>query len=226
MRIKNYTPVFDRITQELDPLASLVFGRIWRYAQMGNGCCEASLQTLAADTGLSVTTVRRRIESLMKADYLSEKEYEIGTTRKLTPNYDVMVVGELVRVPESNTPPATEEGEGVSESNTKKDSKKLKESYADAIRKGLKLAAVIRADFQEYLGLSPNWETKSNQEHYRFFRERYDTGQTAEGFLAWWKEDWKGKDGSLPSSMNQVRTLWAQAFMKEKEDRHKYRKGR
>jgi len=107
MRIKNYTPVFDRITKELDPLASLVFGRIWRYAQMKNGYCEASLQTLATDTGLSVNTVRRRIDTLMQTDYISEKEYEIGTTRKLTPNYDVMIVGELIRIPEGDTPSTT-----------------------------------------------------------------------------------------------------------------------
>ncbi len=135
MRIKNYTPVFDRITKELDPLASLIFGRIWRYAQMENGQCEASLQTLATDTGVSVDTVRRRIETLMEADYLSEKEYVFGETRKLTPNYDVMIVGELIRIAESNDPPSTQPPSPLAESDTKIVIKETKEDTMDGIIK-------------------------------------------------------------------------------------------
>ncbi len=222
MRIKNYTPVFDRITKELDPLASLVFGRVWRYSQMKNGQCEASLQTLADDTGLSVDTVRRRIETLMKADYLSEKKYEIGFTRKLTPNYDVMVTSELVRIAESDDSPIREQGEGIAESDTKRDIKKdkditeLKKGTAKAVKEGLHLASTIRCDFQKHLGLTPNWDTKTNQQYYQFFRERYVDGQTAEMFATWWRsDDFRAKQNI---SLFKVKEQWYQAFMNSKQE--------
>lgn len=221
MRIKNYTPVFDKITKELDPLASLVFGRIWRYSQMEHGHCEASLQTLAIETGISVDTVRRRIETLMEADYLSEKKYEIGKTRKLTPNYDVMITSELVRVAESNDPPSTELPQPPAESRTKIDIKDRKKNYAEAIQRGAELSTTIQLAFQEHLGLTPNWNTKSSQACYQFFRERYQAGQTVKEFADWWASNWKGKDGNLPSSLNQVQTLWLQAFTKTEEE-HDY----
>lgn len=96
-----------------------------------------------------------------------------------------------------------------------------KESVAKSMEVGQKERLSIQADFSKHLGLTPNWGTKTNQKHYQFFRERYQEGQTAEMFATWWGGDWKGKDGGYPSSLNQVQTLWRQAFMKGKSNAKK-----
>ena len=128
LRIKDFTPVFDEVTQNLDPLASLVFGRIWRYAQNEGGVCYASLTRIGNDLGLSPDTVRRRIEKLMEADYLREKEFVLGETRKFTVNYQVMMSLGLLREGSSQcaTPP-------VAESNTKKVVNKEKENTQSGV---------------------------------------------------------------------------------------------
>jgi len=83
---------------------------------------------------------------------------------------------------------------------------------AKAIEAGANLSSTIKADFRKWLGLTPNWDTKTNQANYQFFRERYSLGETAQQFKEWWvAEDWRGKQGQQPS-YNNVREMWLQAF--------------
>ncbi len=71
--IYNFTPVSDKITQELDTLAALVYGKIWRYNQMKDGVCRASQIRIAKELGISDDTVNDRLKRLEAAGYIVDK---------------------------------------------------------------------------------------------------------------------------------------------------------
>ena len=122
-----------------------------------------------------------------------------------------------------NHPLSDNESQGdVINNHTKKDIKKdkditeLKKGTAKAVKESLHLASTIRCDFQKHLGLTPNWDTKTNQQYYQFFRERYIDGQTAEMFATWWRsDDFRAKQNI---SLFKVKEQWYQAFMQTKNE--------
>jgi len=69
---KPFTPVFDDITQNpaLGAMAGLVFGIVWRYCQMKQGVCFASVATISKRSGVSAPTVSKYLKQLVDAGYL------------------------------------------------------------------------------------------------------------------------------------------------------------
>lgn len=67
----DYTPLPDAIAQDLGVYAACVYGRVWRYCQIGSGACTAAVQTIADDLSISAPTVKRHLANLVAAGYLS-----------------------------------------------------------------------------------------------------------------------------------------------------------
>jgi len=218
-KLKGFTPAVDALTIKYGIITSSIYGRMWRFAKMSDlNICSASQEKIGEYLGLDRTTVNRHIKILKEKGLIRESGRSGGGTVTYIPLVDIHVSVEM-DVAENDTESAVKQQSDVLKSNTKKDSKKvLKNNTAEAIKRGAKLSTAIQVDFQQHLGLSPNWDTKTNQVHYQFFRARYEVGETAKDFIKWWRSDWKGKDGSMPSSLNQVQTLWLQAFTKPTND--------
>jgi DNA-binding Lrp family transcriptional regulator len=70
--VEGWTPVIDTIVEGLDLLSSVVFGRVWRYCQMEDGVCRATVDRIADGCGLSRKTVERRIEILCEKGYIKD----------------------------------------------------------------------------------------------------------------------------------------------------------
>ena len=72
--VDGFTPIFDSLTvnPELGIEGAAVFGRMWRYCQMRDGVCKASMRTIAGDIGLSLATVQRRVSKLVELGYLED----------------------------------------------------------------------------------------------------------------------------------------------------------
>lgn len=219
MKIEGFTPVFDSLVKKYNQSVAVTYGKIWRYCMWSDmGRCTASNARLANETGYDEKTIRRAKEILAK-DNLIERHFNVGKTDICYVKHELALE---IRGPDIVS---TDLGHDVhttpdivSTKDRVRDSKDIKQNYADAIKDGAKLASTIRAHFQEHLGLTPNWDTKTNQAHYLFFRERYQEGQTVKEFADWWRSDWKGRDGGMPSSLNQVQTLWMQAFTQTTND--------
>jgi DNA-binding Lrp family transcriptional regulator len=75
--MNGFTPVSDHITQEIDMLAALVYGKIWRYNQMKDGVCRASQIRMARELGISDDAVNSRIQKLEAAGYIVDKTPEL-----------------------------------------------------------------------------------------------------------------------------------------------------
>ena len=219
MKLKGFTPAVDALTKKYGIITSAIYGRIWRFAKMSElNICSASQEKIGEYLHLDRSTINRHIKLLIKEKLIKETGRAPGGTVSYSPLVDIHVSVEM-DVAENDRGSDSKAQGGVAESNTKKVYKDtLKDNYSEAAKRGFEIAHSIRGDFEKFLGLTPNWDTKSNQAHYLFFRERYDVGQTVKDFAKWWKSDWKGKDGSLPSSLNQVRTLWMQAFIISEDD--------
>lgn len=71
--ISGYTVVFDvLIEQYKDPITPLVFGKAWRFCQMVDGVCKASLGTMAKELGLDESTVSRHLKILVSDGFLKD----------------------------------------------------------------------------------------------------------------------------------------------------------
>ena len=74
---EGFTPVIDKVIQDTGSvITAVVFGRIWRFCQMEDGVCKASLETIAEGLGMSRTAIMIHAKKLVNKGYL----------RDLTPN--------------------------------------------------------------------------------------------------------------------------------------------
>lgn len=73
----SFTPLFDALTQRYGVVTAAVYGRIWRYCQMEDSVCRAAQETIAADLGLSRSTVIRSTSQLVNDGYLKDLTPEL-----------------------------------------------------------------------------------------------------------------------------------------------------
>jgi len=71
-QVNGWTPVIDAIVLAHGATAALVFGRVWRYCQMRDGLCSASLGTIAGDLGMSRDTIRLAVKLLVEKGFLRD----------------------------------------------------------------------------------------------------------------------------------------------------------
>jgi len=66
-----FTPAPDCIRDDIDVLAALVFGAVWRWCQMDRGQCEATVEAIAKRAGCSTTAARIRLRALERRGWLT-----------------------------------------------------------------------------------------------------------------------------------------------------------
>jgi len=71
-RVEGFTPVIDVLVDELGLMPALVYGTVWRYCQMKDSVCKASLGKLAKRVGISYNTALRHIKTLCDKGYLED----------------------------------------------------------------------------------------------------------------------------------------------------------
>lgn len=67
-----WTPVIDSLARDQGLITAAVYGVVWRYCQMRERVCRASLDTLSAHLNLDRGTVLRHIKKLCAAGYLRD----------------------------------------------------------------------------------------------------------------------------------------------------------
>ena len=122
-KIKGFTPLPDSIAETHGLMRAAVFGKVWRYCQMRDGVCKASLETIADGLGIDRSTVSRHIEALCQDKYLKDltpllknKPHVYSDTRKMKFTINLTVAENNTTVAQSNVT--------VAESRMSKDSKK------------------------------------------------------------------------------------------------------
>ena len=72
LREVRYTPCFDFVSVLYGSNVDRVLGKIWRYAQMRNGVCEASIETIANDLGMGISSIQRIIPILENSKMVTD----------------------------------------------------------------------------------------------------------------------------------------------------------
>ena len=70
--VKGFTPVIDVLVHELGLMPAVAYGAVWRYCQMEDGVCKASMAKIARRIGVDRATVHRHIKALCEAGYLKD----------------------------------------------------------------------------------------------------------------------------------------------------------
>jgi len=67
-----FTPIIDVVADKMGLIPAAVYGVVWRYCQMRDGVCYATLETLAGHLGCNPATVLRHIKSLCSEGFLED----------------------------------------------------------------------------------------------------------------------------------------------------------
>lgn len=69
-----FSPAPDAICQDPDlgPIAAVVFGKMWRYCQMSDGVCKASMERIATECGISRNTALSHARKLCEKGWLTD----------------------------------------------------------------------------------------------------------------------------------------------------------
>jgi DNA-binding Lrp family transcriptional regulator len=70
--VDGFTPVIDNVMKDTSLIAAVVFGGMWRFCQMKNGVCQATLDKIAQRIGLSRQAVIEHIKTLEAAGYIQD----------------------------------------------------------------------------------------------------------------------------------------------------------
>jgi DNA-binding Lrp family transcriptional regulator len=75
--LSGFTPAPDVLIRRYGYVTALVWGRVWRYCQMSDSVCRASLEKIAGEIGMSERTVIRHLDALVAGNYLKDKTPEL-----------------------------------------------------------------------------------------------------------------------------------------------------
>lgn len=111
-----FTPAPDCIRDDIDALAALVFGAVWRFGQQAKagGRCTASIPTIAKRVGIGQTAVRARLTLLVARGWLTAEEH-IGrpTTYRDSGRWTLQVIGHDTAEPLREQESTPSFGDGV-----------------------------------------------------------------------------------------------------------------
>ena len=71
-RIGGFTPLIDSLAELYGIIRAAVYGKVWRYCQMKDGVCRASLETLADGMGVDRSTISRHLAALCEDGYIKD----------------------------------------------------------------------------------------------------------------------------------------------------------
>jgi hypothetical protein len=72
VELKGFTPLLDVLVKEFGIVTASVYGIVWRYAQMEDKVCRASLEKIADRVNVSSKTAERHIKKLCASGYLED----------------------------------------------------------------------------------------------------------------------------------------------------------
>ena len=67
-----FTPLVDSLVEVRGRTFATVWGVLWRYSQMEDGVCKASVESIAARAGVSEKTVRRALSDMVETGYIMD----------------------------------------------------------------------------------------------------------------------------------------------------------
>ena len=70
--VRGWTPAIDYLVEKYDVYTAMVFGKMWRYCQMKDGICRASIPRMASELKLSENTFRSSLRDLLAGGFMRD----------------------------------------------------------------------------------------------------------------------------------------------------------
>ena len=218
---RGFTPVIDVMVEELGLIPASVYGMVWRYCQMKNRVCHASIATLARRLGLSVNTVRTHLQQLCAAGYLIDTTPNRRNAPHVYKDSGRAKIAGLVSasVTSSPTKEVSKRWRPVSKRSRPRSPR---DGDEESIKESIKEREEVSPPFESSLYLSlakacsimpgaatDSQNTQLSQVMEILAREGATPGQM-DGFRPWWNiNDYRGKTAPYPP---QVQEKWG-AYM-------------
>lgn len=133
--VDGFTPVIDQLAREYGLMRAAVFGRMWRYCQMQDGVCRASLETISTDLGIDRATVLRHAQELVNDGYLEDTTPEIRNRPHIYRDTGKAGIRVSIGVAQGNTTVAYRNTD-VAHSNVTVAESQLRKAYKKESREG------------------------------------------------------------------------------------------
>lgn len=111
VEIGGFTMVPDILVRQYSFFTAGLYGKIWRYESMKDGCCRAATSTLADELGVSRDTIIEHLKILVRDGYiidrtpdLRNRPHILNTTGKLRLSLNLVSEIPTVEVSENSTP--------------------------------------------------------------------------------------------------------------------------
>jgi len=213
--MSGFTPAPDVLITEFGFVTALVWGKVWRYCQMSDGICRAKLETLAGQLGMSVRTIIRHIEPLVRAGYLKDITPELKNRPHIyadTGKVRIRISVEATMTKSHSTMTESHsrhDRESLEESKVRKNKEELaKTSFEAAIFGGVPIDQeqfekennrnVAPRMFEKALGFSkplPWWSNKEWSEFADWVVAEYSRSKTSFGEYNTWRNEKFTKGG-------------------------------
>jgi hypothetical protein len=242
--LDGFTPVIDCLVKEYGLVTAAVFGRIWRFCQMKDGVCQASLETLAEDIGLDKATIMRHAKKLVDFEYLIDLTPDLrnhphtyADTGKVTLTSKIGVAHRNAGVAQDNTGVAENQLKIVIKKDSKIDTRPSKEELLKNAGMDWQLKAGLSSEeiakhlareqtekdrailYEKCMGYGslPFWTDKGLGRLLKFLLTK--TPEEIKTFAEWSKRPYAGlnpvKARQYP---NLVIECWDQAFGREEDE--------
>jgi hypothetical protein len=103
-----FTPVLDSLMAEVGLVNAAVFGRVWRYCQMGRGYCHAEQERIADNLGISRKTVNVALGVLVAGGYLADTTPNTRGRTRIYKDTGKAGMSRFSDIGEDDTEPVTE----------------------------------------------------------------------------------------------------------------------
>ncbi len=225
-KLKGFTPVIDVVVKDVGLVQAAVFGAVWRYCQMKDRTCTASLEKIGGRVELSSRTVLRHIKELCDRGYLTDLTPGLRNqphTYADTGRAALQVVLQAGFTPdlgatESHSRYDRESHLGMTESQLKKPIKKggaKKDSEPDGSATPAPsetlftaLAEVCQIDIDKNM-ITVKQRGQLNAESKRLRKAGIDPDGVQDFGVWWYAHDWRGVKYQPPDP-SQIRSMWKQ----------------
>ncbi|HEY6018615.1 MAG TPA: hypothetical protein VIY48_01620 [Candidatus Paceibacterota bacterium] len=158
--ISGFVPMFDAVVEQYhDHTRAAVHGAVWRFCQMDDGVCKASLETIGSWIGVNKATVQRHMEVLVADGYFVDLTPElVNRPHVYTETGKVVMKGSLKAHVAQGNATVAQRNVGVAQGNagvaqsrlnkekdSKKDSKKGALTPEELAQANAKVDAMIEA---------------------------------------------------------------------------------
>lgn len=222
LELKGFTPVPDQLIEEFNVTVAAIYGVVWRYCQMEDRVCKASLEKVGARVGMSAKSAERHVSTLVEAGYLTDltpdvkhKPHEYALTDKLS-LYGSVVAGEG-----GQTKSRTKVRQNVSpryDNLSVKDTYKERESreseraqFSEADKKRLNALA---DELSAFLGIKIETASEATKTKLQKFILRIDDDGRTVDDVRTFKSEWLSW-AKTPPRLSQLETEWDRFFSAE-----------